>query len=79
MDRGIVTEIPHPVRDSTAWQWVQKSVVNNGMTNYTIRLALKPNSDNVVLKRQTDGSGGGSVFFDDIDIMPTEVGESPSG
>ena len=74
-DETPVVELPNPVRNSLAWQWVQRSVSTNGTTNYIIRLALK--RDNAVSKRQSDGNG--IVFFDDIDITPTGNEEPSDG
>ena len=62
-------EVPHPYRSSDAWQWVDKYVSTNGATNLRIRLALKVDPPKEQ-KRQTAGEEG-SVFFDDISVIPS--------
>ena len=68
-DDSTIAELEHPVRESVAWQWVEKTVSNIETNEVVIKLALK--SDEVTTQKRELSMNNGSAFFDDISVMIT--------
>jgi hypothetical protein len=66
-------ELQHPVKRSKAWQWVQKSLLTNGTTTFTIRLALKTDRFATSRRPGRQSSTTRNVFFDDVSVSPTDI------